>query len=54
MFVLIEMSRKVAETQNLKLIFEFDFVLELDYLFNNTNSLTITSVIKRLFPSLSS
>jgi hypothetical protein len=54
MFMLIVMSCKDAETQNLKLIFEIDLVLELHYLFNNTNSLATTSVIKRLFPSLSS
>jgi len=56
MFMSIVMSRKVAETQSLKLTFEIviEFELELDYLLNNTNSLATTSVIKRLFPSLSS
>ena len=49
MFVLIIISRKVAETQNLKLTFEividFEIDFEIDYLLNNTNSLATTSVI---------
>lgn len=45
MFVLIVMSRKVAETQNLKLTFEIVIEFEIDYLFNKTNSLATTSVI---------
>jgi hypothetical protein len=45
MFMLIVMSRKVAETQSLKLTFEIVIDFEIDYLFNNTNSLATTSVI---------
>lgn len=45
MFVLIIISRKVAETQNLKLTFEIVIDFEIDYLLNNTNSLATTSVI---------
>ena len=45
MFVLIIISRKVAETQNLKLTFEIVIDFEIDYLLNNTNSLATTSVM---------
>lgn len=45
MFVLIVISRKVAETQSLKLTFEIVIEFELDYLLNNTNSFATTSVI---------
>jgi hypothetical protein len=45
MFVLIVISRKVAETQNLKLTFEIVLEFELAYLLNKTNSLATTSVI---------
>ena len=49
MFVLIEMSRRVAETENLKLTFEividFEIEFELAYLLNKTNSFATTSVM---------
>lgn len=49
MFVLIVMSRKVAETENLKLILEivrsFGIDFELAYLLNKTNSFATTSVM---------
>ena len=45
MFVLIVMSRKVAETENLKLTFEIEIEFEIDYLFNKTNSFATTSVM---------
>ena len=45
MFVLIVMSRKVAETQNLKLTFEIVIEFEIDYLLNKTNSFATTSVM---------
>ena len=45
MFVLIVMSRKVAETENLKLTFEIVIDFEIDYLLNKTNSFATTSVM---------
>jgi hypothetical protein len=45
MFVLIVMSRKVAETENLKLTFEIVIEFEIDYLLNKTNSFATTSVM---------